>query len=845
MLDGTSLAPDGTCPMLDSACDAAVAASAPLPLAQTDLLSGASLTAAAAKTETILEGEMSTSMDTDIEDTNATITTITTTATTTTQVPEFERDGNHRQAPTMQVNYTQGRMSVTVAGEDPTPKEGGEGRWQEARRRMRRRTTGEEAAGGKSVPTSSAASAAAVASVPAPAAAPVKNQAKFVRQVAARLTKAARMPRELPKGDFRVILRPRGGLNVARTAAPLLMEAIFEMVGTTLQESREDAICTNDSQNIIVISTPNEQRAQKYSSISSLRIAGRMHEVFAYAPAPEGTVKGVIRGIPTVYTEQDLQEIIVSEENPTALEAHRIGNTTTVIVAFEGTKVPNTIKFGVAITKCSLYRQHYEVCRCCGRLGHRADVCPYPNTKICFACGASNPGPAHERECNPRCKLCGGAHPTGEAGCKNRYKTPHLVKQRRWERRRAEEVQRQQRQQHAPKLGLADFPQLQQQQQHAPEKGAKMQQPRQSIPRRNAADVNNGREAAAGPAGAKPARKVTAAATATTNATDGSALAAERSTGNAGNRGGSSSGGGGQLQEGITWARTVAGEAAAVPPPLPAPPQPRPQQRQLQQQHQPMAETNEVARLKAQLAQKDRQIQELSAKMDMILNQLQQRQQCQLKQQPSLQLRTQPPQVARRQAPRRAHAREERMQLQEESEPEYAAGLQTAGSTEEKEEEREEEEVMAATKRRNDFTTTEEEEEEEEEEMEDFSPRTKRRVIMLDALECRQQRVEERVDHEEKELEAINQRLAKVEAATADMSTRIAKVEAVTADMSTRIANVESLLQQLLARIPDITHHQQQQQPPQSPQQPLQPQPQPPQQQQVANVTRPTWPEQR
>lgn len=43
MLDGTSLAPDGTCPMLDSASDAAVAASAPHPLAQTDLLSGASL----------------------------------------------------------------------------------------------------------------------------------------------------------------------------------------------------------------------------------------------------------------------------------------------------------------------------------------------------------------------------------------------------------------------------------------------------------------------------------------------------------------------------------------------------------------------------------------------------------------------------------------------------------------------------------------------------------------------------------------------------------------------------------------------------------------------------------
>lgn len=682
-----------------------------------------------------------TTMDTDIE---------TTTTTTTIQFPEYEEDGNHQRASTMQVNFTQGRMSVAVTGMDPTPKEGGEGRWQEARRRMRRRATGEETAGGKSVPSSA---------VPAPAATPAKNQARFAKQVAARLTKAARMPRELPKGDYRVILRPRGGLNVARTAAPLLMEAILEVAGITLQESREDAICTNDAQNIIVISTPHEQRAQKYSSISSLKIAGRVHEVCAYVPAPEGTVKGVIRNIPTAYTEQELQEIIVSGENPTALEAHRIGSTTTVIVAFEGTTVPSTIKFGALITKCSLYKQHYEVCHCCGRLGHRTDVCPYPNTKVCFACGAPNPGPAHELECKPRCKLCGGAHPTGAAGCKNRYKTPHLVKQRRWERRRAEEQRQQQRR--VPTLGLADFPQLQ----RAPEK-------------------------------------------VTTTATDGSAPA-ERSTGSAGNHGKSSSSG--QLREGVAWAKAV------VAPPLPLPPQPKAQQQQ------PTAETielrGEVARLKEQLAQRDRQIQELSTKLDMVLNnQLHQQQ----RQQPPLQAL---PQVARRQAQRRAYAQEEQMQLQEESEPECAAGLRTAESTEEEEEG--EGEVIAATSGSGELTTTAE-----GEEAENFSPRAKRRVTMLEALERRHQRLDERVDHTERELEAINQ--------------RIAKVEATTADMNTRMANVERLLQQLLTRIPDLTHQQQQQS-----QLPQQPQPQPPQQQppqqhqQTTEATRPTWPEQR
>lgn len=152
-------------------------------------------------------------------------------------------------------------------------------------------------------------------------------------------------------------------------------------------------------------------------------------------------------------SNRDLQDNIVNDANPLALDAHRIGNTTTVIVVFEGTKVPNYVKYGAMLVKCSLYRQHFEVCRCCGKVGHRTDVCPFPDTKVCFACNAPNPGRDHERECKPRCKLCNRAHPTGAAGCKNRYKVPHVVTRRQWERRHVEAQQ--------PRLGLLEFPQLQ------------------------------------------------------------------------------------------------------------------------------------------------------------------------------------------------------------------------------------------------------------------------------------------------------------------------------------------------------------------------------------------------
>lgn len=292
---------------------------------------------------------------------------------------------------------------------------------------------------------------------PPPTASQPRGNDSFVKKVTARLSRAARMPVALPRHEIKIIIRPRGGLNVAKTEATRLMSAIFAAAGVTMHESRLDTICTNPTQNIIVISTPDEGRARSYVQIRQLRIGNAEYETFAYVSAPDGTVKGIIRGIDTTETHQDLQNNIVNETNPLALEAHRIGNTTTVIVAFEGSKVPNSIKYGAMIVRCSLYRQHHEFCRCCGKLGHRADVCPNPETKVCLACGRREPEPNHEATCKPRCKLCNGAHATGATGCLNRFKVPHVVLQRRG----AKEQQRKEAKQQPPQKTVETFPQMQ------------------------------------------------------------------------------------------------------------------------------------------------------------------------------------------------------------------------------------------------------------------------------------------------------------------------------------------------------------------------------------------------
>ncbi|KAH7966299.1 hypothetical protein HPB49_015131 [Dermacentor silvarum] len=92
-----------------------------------------------------------------------------------------------------------------------------------------------------------------------------------------KIIRASRMP-PMPKEHAKIIIRPRGGLNIAKIGPTVIGKAIVEAAGLTPTQISSDVICPNIQQNIMVASTPNRDNASKYTRIRTLHVAGRMFQ---------------------------------------------------------------------------------------------------------------------------------------------------------------------------------------------------------------------------------------------------------------------------------------------------------------------------------------------------------------------------------------------------------------------------------------------------------------------------------------------------------------------------------------------------------------------------------------
>ncbi|KAH8031188.1 hypothetical protein HPB51_013645 [Rhipicephalus microplus] len=99
-----------------------------------------------------------------------------------------------------------------------------------------------------------------------------------------RVAAASRLP-PLPTDHQRVIVHPGGGLDVCRCNKLKFLQALLLAARLPPTAAEEVIVCTNDTQNIFVISTPNLQTAEAYAKVQGIILMEREHPVSAYVVA--------------------------------------------------------------------------------------------------------------------------------------------------------------------------------------------------------------------------------------------------------------------------------------------------------------------------------------------------------------------------------------------------------------------------------------------------------------------------------------------------------------------------------------------------------------------------------
>ncbi|KAH7959133.1 hypothetical protein HPB49_008560 [Dermacentor silvarum] len=220
--------------------------------------------------------------------------------------------------------------------------------------------------------------------------------------------------------DYKIIIRPRDGLNLSSWCAAHFSDSVRKALKLSEETTAADTVQLNYSQNTILVSTPDEGRAAAYAGIRDISFSETQYEVHLYVTVPVNTAKGMVRDV----SHYDTQEVIMSsleQKDPKILmhgdwaTPRRLSSSSShylsIIVLFEPS---------------SHYIKSMDTIM-------RKDVCRTPNVEKCHKCGLRDS--LNGYECKAKCAVSGGPHEMCSNTYRRRFATPPIVRQRRQQSR--------------------------------------------------------------------------------------------------------------------------------------------------------------------------------------------------------------------------------------------------------------------------------------------------------------------------------------------------------------------------------------------------------------------------
>ncbi|KAH7949286.1 hypothetical protein HPB49_007281 [Dermacentor silvarum] len=192
----------------------------------------------------------------------------------------------------------------------------------------------------------------------------------------------------LPAGDFKIVFRPGGGLDLRTTTNGALLQILCTLAPIDYATAlTTDCVRINPYNNSLTVSTPSEPRARLYLRVSELRLGPTSYPLRAYMAAPDNALRGIIYNAVDSQTQdeivQDLQSMNVNTPYAIA-DARQMGGSKSILVTFVGTTtLPSAIVFKCGIYRCHPFRPKAEACTNCWAPGHRADVRTKHKSALC------------------------------------------------------------------------------------------------------------------------------------------------------------------------------------------------------------------------------------------------------------------------------------------------------------------------------------------------------------------------------------------------------------------------------------------------------------------------------